>query len=248
SSAIYSAEATTLEQAQQLKLHTICQRLQLSRSDHLLEIGSGWGGLAIYAANHFGCKVTTTTISDAQYDYAAQTIKNHGLEDKITLLKQDYRDLTGKYDKLVSIEMIEAVGHQYFDTFFRQCDSLLKDGGKMLIQAITIADQRYTSYIRNVDFIRHFIFPGGCLPSISVLSHQISKNSQMVIEQLDDIGLHYAKTVADWRSRFDHNWPQLQLLGYDDRFRRLWHYYLCYCEGAFLQRATSAVQLVARKL
>jgi len=247
SAAIYSEQANDLDAAQQLKLETICQRLELSSKDHLLEIGSGWGGLAIYAASEYGCKVTTTTISDAQYDYALAQIKRRGLSDKITLLKQDYRDLQGQYDKLVSIEMIEAVGHQNFDCFFSQCNNLLKKDGRMLLQAITIADQRYERYKNNVDFIQHYIFPGGCLPSISAISHHIGINTTMIIEQLHDIGQHYARTMADWRNRFDQNWHELSQMGFDDNFKRLWHYYLSYCEAGFLERATSTVHVVARK-
>jgi cyclopropane-fatty-acyl-phospholipid synthase len=247
SSAIYSDGADNLEDAQIHKLDTICRRLELKPGEHLIEIGTGWGGLAIHAASKYGCRVTTTTISDAQYEYAKARIAELKLRDKITLLKKDYRDLTGQYDKLVSIEMIEAVGHEYFDTFFNQCNRLLKSGGKMLLQAITIADQRFEHYKNNVDFIQRYIFPGGCLPSIGVLSRHIGKDTDMVIEQLHDIGLHYARTLKDWRERFEANWHQLKALGYDERFKRMWLYYLQYCEGAFLERATSTVHLVARK-
>ena len=247
SSAIYNENANDLDSAQLNKLETICQRLELSADDHLLEIGTGWGGLAIYAAKNYGCKVTTTTISDAQYQYAKDRIEALGLGDKITLLNRDYRKLNGQFDKLVSIEMIEAVGHQYFSTFFQQCNQRLKKGGKMLLQAITIADQRYQHYINNVDFIQRYIFPGGCLPSVSVMSQHIAKDTNMVIEQLDDIGLDYARTLADWRERFHASWHELIDHGFDERFKRLWDYYLCYCEGAFLERATSTVHLVARK-
>ena len=247
SSAIYAGPDATLEQAQNTKLETICQRLELTADDHLIEIGSGWGGLAIYAATHFGCKVTTTTISDAQYQYAKDKIERLGLSGQITLLKQDYRLLEGQYDKLVSIEMIEAVGHEYFSTFFDQCNKLVKSGGKMLIQAITIADDRYDYYRNNVDFIQRYIFPGGCLPSVEVLKTNIGQHTDMMVEQLHDIGLHYARTITDWREQFDQNWHQIKQQGFDDTFKRLWHYYLCYCEGAFLERATSTVHLVARK-
>lgn len=247
SSAIYPSETTTLEYAQLYKLKTICERLELKKEDHLLEIGTGWGGLAIYAAQHFGCKVTTTTISDAQYEYAEQRVKSLGLESKITLLKEDYRDLTGTFDKIVSIEMIEAVGYEFLDSFFLQCNNRLKVGGKLLIQSITIADQRFEHYKKNVDFIQRYIFPGGFLPSINVLSNQITKNTDLVIEGLHDIGLDYAKTLAHWRDNFLVSWPELPKFGYDEEFKRLWLYYLAYCEGAFLERSTSTVHLVARK-
>lgn len=247
SSAIYPSSTATLAQAQQHKLETICQRLELTASDHLLEIGSGWGGLAIYAAQHYGCKVTTTTISDAQFDFAQAKIKALGLEQQITLFKKDYRDLQGEYDKLVSIEMIEAVGYEYLPSFFEVCHQRLKAGGKMLIQSITIADQRFEYYKNNVDFIQRYIFPGGFLPSITVLTEHMSRHSSLVIESIDDIGLDYAKTLADWRSAFLHSWPELTQFGYDEEFKRLWLYYFAYCEGAFLERSTSTVHLVARK-
>ncbi|SEL76404.1 cyclopropane-fatty-acyl-phospholipid synthase [Colwellia chukchiensis] len=247
SSAIYPDKQASLAQAQQHKLATICQSLALKPSDHLLEIGTGWGGLAIYAARHFGCQVTTTTISDAQYDYAKQRIEQLGLADKITLLKKDYRDLTGQYDKLVSIEMIEAVGFAYLPNFFKQCNARLKSGGKMLIQSITIADQRFDYYKNNVDFIQRYIFPGGFLPSVTVLTTHLTQYSDLVTESIRDIGLDYAKTLAHWRDAFLKAWPELNQLGYDEQFKRLWLYYLAYCEGAFLERATSTVQLLARK-
>jgi cyclopropane-fatty-acyl-phospholipid synthase len=247
SSAIYPHETASLDEAQRHKLQTICERLCLTEDEHLLEIGTGWGGIAIYAAKNFGCKVTTTTISDAQYAYAEQRIKELGLTDKITLLKKDYRELTGQFDKVVSIEMIEAVGYEFLPSFFKQCNDRLKDGGKLLIQSITIADQRFDYYKNNVDFIQRYIFPGGFLPSINVLNNHLTKHSQMTVESIDDIGLDYAKTLADWREKFLNAWPELLTLGYDETFKRLWLYYFAYCEGAFLERSTSAVHLVARK-
>ena len=247
SSAIYPSPTTSLEYAQLYKLKTICERLSLTEDDHLLEIGTGWGGLAIYAAQNFGCKVTTTTISDAQYEYAEQRVKELNLEGKITLLKKDYRDLTGTYDKVVSIEMIEAVGYEFLPSFFEQCNDRLKEGGKLLIQSITIADQRFEHYKNNVDFIQRYIFPGGFLPSVNVLSEQLTESSEMVIEGLHDIGLDYAKTLADWRSSFLDSWTELTQFGYDEQFKRLWLYYFAYCEGAFLERSISTVHLVARK-
>ncbi|TWX53628.1 SAM-dependent methyltransferase [Colwellia hornerae] len=247
SSAIYPTKDASLDEAQLHKLATICQRLSLSDNDHLLEIGTGWGGLAIYAAQNYGCKVTTTTISDAQFNYAQERINKLGLQDQITLLKQDYRDLTGSFDKVVSIEMIEAVGYEFLPSFFKQCNDLLKDGGKLLIQSITIADQRFDYYRSNVDFIQRYIFPGGFLPSVNVLSDNITRHSNLVVEQLDDIGLDYAQTLAHWREKFLVSWSDLTQFGYDDTFKRLWLYYFAYCEGAFLERSTSAVHIVARK-
>jgi cyclopropane-fatty-acyl-phospholipid synthase len=247
SSAIYPAENASLDEAQQHKLAAICQRLSLKENDHLLEIGTGWGGLAIYAVQHYGCRVTTTTISDAQYAYAQARIEKLGLTDKIILLKEDYRDLTGSFDKVVSIEMIEAVGFDFLPSFFKQCNDRLKVGGKLLIQSITIADQRFDYYKNNVDFIQRYIFPGGFLPSVNVLTQSITDHSELVVESLDDIGLDYAKTLAHWRENFLASWSELSHLGYDETFKRLWLYYFAYCEGAFLERSTSTVHLVARK-
>jgi cyclopropane-fatty-acyl-phospholipid synthase len=247
SSAIYPTESASLDEAQKYKLDTICQRLSLTENDHLLEIGTGWGGLAIYAATNYGCKVTTTTISDAQFNYAKSRIEKLGLTEKITLLKKDYRELSGSFDKVVSIEMIEAVGYDFLPSFFKQCNDRLKAGGKLLIQSITIADQRFTHYKNNVDFIQRYIFPGGFLPSINVLAQHLTDHSELVIESLDDIGLDYAKTLSHWRDNFLASWSTISTLGYDETFKRLWLYYLAYCEGAFLERSTSTVHLVARK-
>ncbi len=247
SSAIYPSADANLEEAQLFKLRTICERLELKKGETLLEIGTGWGALAIYAAQHYGVNVTTTTISDAQYDFAEQRVKALGLEDRITLLKQDYRTLEGQYDKLVSIEMIEAVGHEYLSTFFDVCSRHLKPEGKMLIQAITIADQRYDQYRKSVDFIQRYIFPGGCLPSVSVMANKVAQNTDMVITSLHDIGLDYAKTLRHWYERFDDANSDLKQMGYGDDFIRLWQFYLCYCEGGFLERKISTVHLVAAK-
>jgi cyclopropane-fatty-acyl-phospholipid synthase len=247
SSAIYSDTATELHEAQLNKLKTICDKLDLKPTDHLIEIGTGWGGLAIFAAENYGCQVTTTTISDAQYEFAVEKVKAKGLEDKITLLKKDYRLLEGKYDKLVSIEMIEAVGHEFMAEFFAKCNSLLKDDGLMLVQAITILDSRYDHYRTNVDFIQRYIFPGGCLPSIAVMSKHVAEQTNMMLDNIQDIGLHYARTLADWRKGFDANWQALTEFGFDEQFKRLWHFYLAYCEGAFLERVISTHHLVLRK-
>lgn len=247
SSAIYNDKAQSLSQAQINKMKTICERLSLTANDHVIEVGTGWGGLAIYMAKNYGCKVTTTTISDAQFDYAQKQVNELGLEDKITLLKQDYRKLSGQYDKLVSIEMIEAVGHEFLPTFFSTCSNLLKPSGKMLIQSITIADTRYEQYRKGVDFIQKYIFPGGCLPSIAEMSRHFEKSTDMVIHQINDIGLHYARTLDDWKQAFEKEWEQLKQLGYNEEFKRLWLFYFSYCEGAFLERVISTHHIVARK-
>ncbi|MDO6635063.1 cyclopropane-fatty-acyl-phospholipid synthase family protein [Pseudoalteromonas carrageenovora] len=247
SSAVYPSKDATLEEAQQYKLKRICEQVELQQGDSVIEIGTGWGAFAIYAATHYDCHVTTTTISDEQYDYVANKVKALGLERKITLLKLDYRLLEGQYDKLVSIEMIEAVGHEYLPSFFTKCGDLLKENGAMLIQAITISDQRYKHYLKNSDFIQQYIFPGGCLPSLNEMSEQIKNNTNMVIHSVNDIGAHYARTLADWRERFIQSWPELDRTKFDERFYRLWLFYFAYCEGAFRTRATSTVHLMARK-
>ncbi|WP_404343935.1 class I SAM-dependent methyltransferase [Pseudoalteromonas mariniglutinosa] len=247
SCAVYPQKSATLEQAQHHKLELICQQVDLQAGDKVVEIGTGWGAFAIHAATHYDCHVTTTTISDEQHDFVAKKITELGLEQKITLLKQDYRLLEGHYDKLVSIEMIEAVGHEFLPSFFAKCNALLKPSGAMLIQAITIADQRYKHYLKNSDFIQQYIFPGGCLPCIDEMNKQIKQQTDMVVHTVKDIGVHYARTLADWRSRFIASWPEIDKVKFDQRFYRLWLFYLAYCEGAFRTRATSTVHLVARK-
>ena len=247
SSAVYKNLDTTLAEAQQHKLALICERLQLKPEDHVLEIGTGWGGFAIYAATHYGCHITTTTISDAQYEEAQRRVEAAGLSDKITLLKQDYRELAGQYDKLVSIEMIEAVGHEYLPTFFAKCNSLLKPTGLMVLQAITFNDQNYQDYIKSVDFIQTHIFPGGCLLSNQELTTQFTEQTDMVIKQLHDYGFDYAYTLRDWRSAFMAQREEIKALGYDEAFIRLWEFYFCYCEGGFLERTIGVVQVTAVK-
>jgi cyclopropane-fatty-acyl-phospholipid synthase len=244
SCAYYPDEQTSLEQASLAKLKRICDKLQLNESDHVIEIGTGWGGFALYAAENYGCKVTTTTISQQQHDWAKQRIIEAGLEDKITLLMEDYRDLQGTYDKLVSIEMIEAVGHQYLDTYFAKCSSLLKPEGIMLIQSITIADQQYDQAIKSVDFIQRFIFPGGFIPSVSAITSSVKSSTDMRLFQLEDIGPHYATTLYDWRQRFFENIEPIKALGYSQQFIAMWDFYLCYCEAGFLERVLGNAHLV----
>jgi cyclopropane-fatty-acyl-phospholipid synthase len=244
SCAYYPDEQTSLEQASLAKLQRICDKLQLNESDHVIEIGTGWGGFALYAAQNYGCKVTTTTISQQQHDWAQQRIIEAGLEDKITLLMEDYRDLQGTYDKLVSIEMIEAVGHQYLDTYFAKCSSLLKPEGIMLIQSITIADQQYDQAIKSVDFIQRFIFPGGFIPSVSAITSSVKSSTDMRLFHLEDIGPHYATTLRDWRQRFFDNIEPIKTLGYSQQFIAMWDFYLCYCEAGFLERVLGNAHLV----
>lgn len=247
SAAIYPDVNTSLAEAQQHKLKSICDKLQLTANDHLLEIGTGWGGLAVYAAKNYGCRVTTTTISEEQFSYAQDWVKREGLEDQIKLLKKDYRLLEGRYDKLVSIEMIEAVGKEYMANFFTKCSSLLKQTGLMVIQAITIDDRRYESYSKGVDFIQKHIFPGGFLPSQLVMNKTLKEHTDMMIRDLHDIGLDYARTLNDWYIAFQQSREALLNDGYDDRFARMWQYYLNYCEGGFLERTISTVQLIISK-
>lgn len=247
SSALYNHADDSLEQAQINKMARLCQQLELKPTDHVVEIGTGWGAMAIYMAEQYGCQVTTTTISEEQHAYAEQKIKERGLEDKITLLKEDYRNLTGTYDKLVSIEMIEAVGKQFLPSYIKVCESLLKSGGLMAIQAITIADQRYDYYSNNVDFIQKYIFPGGFLPSVTSLTQATTKYSDLVTRDLFDIGLDYAKTLNEWHLRFNRAESEVRSFGYDDRFVRMWRYYLSYCEGGFLARTISAVHMTFQR-
>lgn len=247
SAAIYPSAESSLEEAAVYKLDHICRRLDLQAGDRVIEIGSGWGGFAIHAASHYGCHVTTTTISDAQYEEATRRIAAAGLEGRITLLKQDYRDLEGTYDKLVSIEMIEAVGHPFLPQFFKQCMRLLKADGKMLIQAITLQDQLYKRYLGSVDFIQEYIFPGGCLLSNQHLLKLVGENTDMVVRGLEDFGLDYARTLRDWHDRFLVNFKNIEQIGYDERFKRLWRYYFSYCEGGFRERTISVVQLTATR-
>jgi len=244
SCAYFDTPDTSLEDAATEKLDRICRKLNLSADDSVLEIGTGWGGFAIHAAKNYGCSVTTTTISKQQFDYAKQAVETAGLQDKITLLFQDYRDLDGSFDKLVSIEMIEAVGHEFHATFFRKCCDLLKSDGQMLLQSITIADQRYDEYKSSVDFINRYIFPGGCLTSVTDMSSTMTTHTDMRVMHLEDIGPHYATTLRRWRDRFLDHLDEIRQLDYSDSFIRLWHYYLCYCESAFTERAIGNVQML----
>jgi cyclopropane-fatty-acyl-phospholipid synthase len=243
SCAIFEDPAMSLEQAQRARLDAICRKLDLRPTDHLLEIGTGWGGMAIHAARHYGCRVTTTTISRAQYDLARARIDAAGLADRITLRLKDYRDLTGTYDKLVSIEMIEAIGHELQPDFFARCASLLADDGIMLLQAITIADQRYDQARRSVDFIRRHVFPGSTIPSVTAMLAAATRASDLRVAHLEDIGPHYATTLARWRDNLHANLEAVRALGYQAEFVRLWEYYLCYCE----ERALSDVQMLMVK-
>jgi len=245
SSALYRA-GDTLEQASDRKLQRICEALELTKSDHVIEIGSGWGGFACYAAQTTGCRVTTVTISKEQYQEALRKVEQAGLEDRVTIKLQDYRDIEGQYDKLVSIEMIEAIGHQYLDTYFAKINHLLKPEGKALIQAIVIDDAQYKDALKRVDYIKRYIFPGGFMPCYSVIAQSASSN-RLMLEDLYDMGLSYAQTLRDWRKRFYGQIETITSQGYDKAFQRMWEFYLCYCEGAFDERATSVGQILFRK-
>ena len=243
SSAIYKSRKMSLEDASTNKLDVICKKLNLKKTDHVIEIGTGWGGFAIYAAKNYGCKVTTTTISIEQYKFAKQKIKEAGLGKKIKVLLKDYRLLKGQYDKLVSIEMIEAVGYQFYDEYFKIIGQLLKNDGEALIQAITIKDQRYSKAIQSVDFIQKYIFPGSCIPSITAIQNSLTSSTDLVINDIRDIGHHYARTLADWRKRFLKNKQEIRKLGFDDKFLRMWLFYFAYCEGGFEEKVISDIHL-----
>jgi cyclopropane-fatty-acyl-phospholipid synthase len=247
SSGIFRTSEDSLYTASLNKFDNICKRLQLKPTDHLLEIGTGWGGLAIHAAKHYGCRVTTTTISHEQYVHATEWVKREGLEDLITLLEKDYRELDGLYDKLVSVEMIEAVGVKYYDTYFATCNGLLKEDGLMLIQAITISDQRFEQSVRSIDFIKRYIFPGGQLPSNAVIADKVATQTDMQLIGMQDITLDYAKTLRQWRENFWRSIDEVRALGCDEIFIRMWEYYLCFCEGGFRERVIHTGQFLLAK-
>jgi len=247
SSAIYPAADATLERAAANKLDIICRKLDLSPDDRVMEIGTGWGGFAIHAAKHFGCHVTTTTISREQLSLARDRVQAEGLEDRITLLFDDYRELTGQFDKVVSIEMIEAVGPQYLDSYLFQISKLLKPDGLALIQAINMPEQRYQRALRNVDFIQRYIFPGSFIPSFGAILESMKRGSDLVLTHTEDFGFHYARTLRDWAERFSGNSQALTQLGYDQTFQRLWQFYFAYCEAGFSERAIGVAHIVMAK-
>jgi cyclopropane-fatty-acyl-phospholipid synthase len=243
SSACYDGPDMSLEEASRNKLKMICRKLQLEGSDHLLEIGTGWGGMAQYAAEQFGCQVTTTTISKKQFAYASKLFARTSLDSRITLLQKDYRDLTGEYDKIVSIEMIEAVGRRYLLDYFRQCDRLLKQGGRFVVQAIVIPEQRFEIYKRSVDFIQTYIFPGSFLPSIASMQEAVGQGTRLRLVGLQDYTPSYVLTLREWRRRFLSQLDAVRQLGFDERFIRMWNFYLASCEAVFHERAAGLVQL-----
>ncbi|RMJ06272.1 Cyclopropane-fatty-acyl-phospholipid synthase [Marinobacter litoralis] len=247
SSAIYPSQDASLDEAAVHKLDVICQKLDLQPDDHVMEIGTGWGGFAIHAAKHYGCRVTTTTISKEQLELAKERVQAEGLEDKITLLFDDYRDLSGQFDKLVSIEMIEAVGPEFLDSYLSQISALLKPCGLALVQAINMPEQRYERALKNVDFIQRYIFPGSFIPSFGAILGSMSRGSDLVLTQVDDFGFHYARTLHDWCERFMAKREALAEQGYDTQFQRLWQFYFAYCEAGFSERAIGVAHVVMAK-
>jgi cyclopropane-fatty-acyl-phospholipid synthase len=247
SCALFERPGMSLAEASTAKLERLCRKLALGPGDHVIEIGSGWGGFALHAAGRYGCRVTTTTLSRQQHDLARERIAAAGLSDRVEVLLRDYRELAGEHDKLVSIEMVEAVGAAHLDTYFRQCARLLKPDGVMALQAITIADQRYRAALREVDFIQRHIFPGGFLPSVTALTAAMTRASDLRTVHLEDIGPHYAETLARWRTRFLHQVERVRALGYPESFVRMWEFYLGYCEAGFRERDLGTVQMVLAK-
>jgi cyclopropane-fatty-acyl-phospholipid synthase len=247
SCALFERPGMSLADAQRAKLERICRALALGPQDHVLEIGTGWGGFALHAAARTGCRVTTTTISPSHATLARERVRAAGLEDRVVILEKDYRDLGGRYDKLVSIEMIEAIGHQYFESFFEHAGARLAPGGRMLLQSITIADQRYEQARDEVDFIKRYIFPGCCIPSVTALVQAMTAASPLRLVGLEDIGLHYATTLERWRGNVRANLDRVRGLGYPEEFLRMWNLYLCYCEAGFAERALGDVQMLIEK-
>lgn len=238
----------SMEEASIAKLDRVCQKLELKPGDRVVEIGTGWGSFALHAAQHYGCHVTTTTISEAQHAVAAQRVADAGLGERITLLKQDYRTLNGTYDKLVSIEMIEAVGAAFMDEYFATCSRLLRPDGQALLQAIIMPEQRFAAYLRSVDYIQHYVFPGSALTSIGAMAGSVGRTTDFNFCHVEDLSAHYARTLQLWRARFLARLDDVRALGgYDERFIRLWDYYLAYCEAGFAERCTGVVQVLLTK-
>jgi cyclopropane-fatty-acyl-phospholipid synthase len=248
SSAIYRHASDSLEEAQEEKLDRICRKLRLGPEDHVLEIGTGWGAFALHASRKYGCRVTTTTISRQQHDLAQRRFDEAGeAGGRIRLLLEDYRKLTGQYNKLVSIEMFEAVGLEFYDAFFGACDRLLTPDGSLVMQAITMNEHRFGAYRQNTDWIQRRIFPGSQLASVREILNSLVRSTRLSLYHMEDIGMHYAYTLAEWRRRFHEAGAEVRALGFDEPFCRTWDYYLAYCEGAFRERHISDVQLMLTK-
>lgn len=246
SAGIFDRPDSTLKDASVSKYDRLCRKLDLGPDDHVVEIGTGWGGFALHAASTYGCRVTTTTISREQHALATHRIREAGLDDRVSVMLEDYRKLTGTFDKLVSIEMIEAVGHHYFETYFQQCAHLLAPHGLAAIQAITIQDHLYESARREVDFIKKYIFPGSCIPSISALSVAAAPTDLRLVH-LEDLTPHYAETLRRWRARFFDRWDRIEAQGFDEHFKRIWEFYFCYCEGGFDEAVLGSIQFLFAK-
>jgi cyclopropane-fatty-acyl-phospholipid synthase len=244
SAAYFKKDDTSLEQAQLEKYDRLCKQLYLQPTDHVLEIGSGWGGNAIYIAKNYGCKVTTVTISEEQYKFSKEKIQQENLSDKVEVLLKDYRFITGKFDKIVSIEMLEAVGAQFLDVYFKKCNDLLKKKGILALQVITCPDSRFENLRKGVDWIQKYIFPGSLLPSVGAINKSINNTTDFTLVDLKDIGLHYASTLVHWREKFNDNISEIKELGFNEQFIRKWNYYFCYCEAAFLMRNINVMQMV----
>ena len=244
SSALWADGDDTLEAASHRKLDAICRKLALQPSDRVVEIGSGWGGLAIHAARHYGCHVTTATLSREQHDLAVERVRAAGLQDRVSVVLRDYRDLQGQYDKVVSVEMIEAVGANFLEAYFAKVASLLSPHGRALIQAITIEDHRYEQALSSVDFIKRHIFPGSFIPSIEAMLRAKTRACDLALVHLEDFGLSYARTLQVWRERFLARQPEVRAQGFDARFCRLWEFYLAYCEGGFRERSIGVAHLL----
>jgi len=247
SAALWADENDTLEEASVRKLDTICRKLDLKPQHRLLEIGTGWGGFALHAARHYGCHVTTTTLSREQQLLARRRVAEEGLTGRVEVLLEDYRDLEGLYDQVVSVEMIEAIGAQYLDTYFAKVASLLKPGGRALIQAITIEDHRYEQALAAVDFIKRYVFPGSFIPSINAMLAAKTRATDLALVHLEDFGLSYARTLHAWRTRFLSRLAEVRAQGFDERFIRLWEFYLAYCEGGFRERSIGVCHLLLRR-
>ena len=243
SSGIFLDPGTSLREASIEKFDRACRKLDLSPADEVLEIGTGWGGFAMHAASNYGCQVTSTTISQEQFRVAQQRVAAAGLSGQVTLLQQDYRELNGQFDKLVSIEMIEAVGARFFDQYFRQCGQLLRPDGSLVLQAIVMPERGYEQYLKSVDFIQRYVFPGGCLPSLGAMLDSVARTTDMRFVHAEDFAPHYAETLRCWRKAFHQRLDEVRRLGYSDEFMRLWHYYLCYSEAAFEERSVGVLQI-----
>jgi cyclopropane-fatty-acyl-phospholipid synthase len=247
SSGYFADAETTLEEASRTKVDVLCRKLKLSPGMEVIEIGTGWGYLACYMAREYGCRVTTTTISQEQFALATNRVAREGLRDRVRVVFEDYRSLKGEFDRLISVEMIEAVGHEYLDTYFERCSKLLRPTGRMALQAITIPDEHLDTYRRNVDFIQRYIFPGGALPSIGQMIRSVARHTDLRLVHCEDIPDHYARTLREWRRRFWDSENEIRAMGFDESFLRRWDYYFAYCEAAFLERTIGLAQFVFEK-